>query len=482
MKTNKKTSPKKTLIILKNISKILKYDYLIDDYMITDLKMSKELHLDPKSLTTEEINNLILVSKKSTIIFKNIYSINDEIEYFKHLIKIFKILNTHNRRYKIKITVQNRRLLKESRLFKYLNNIDLTINNCSYDYSKEEYLEEEKRLDQLIKPIKESNLSPYEKYLAVYNIVKQFKPYKDSIDNPQQSRTLKYILDNEFIVCVGYSMLLKVLLNKIGIPCSEISTRVSVPTISNIIQNNTIYQLSNHRRNIVKIDDPKYNIHGIYLADATWDNSMKDDLYLNHALTFDRKKESENLEGLTPEDLLLDFHNFKEFSNKINYFFKKEIKKSTKTNMSKKIIQAYIMLYKKIMEIIVVLDYQKYKELSSKYADIITKSISDYLKERTHSLKYTEEAFSNFLTEYYYYIIMLVNNAIDEDITFKAAKNVKKNINGYTKKQLAFWEQTTQEKYESDVHYRFPYVYDPNITIPNYLEVRVAKLKIKSKK
>ena len=59
MKTNKKTSPKKTLIILKNISKILKYDYLIDDYMITDLKMSKELHLDPKSLTTEEINNLI---------------------------------------------------------------------------------------------------------------------------------------------------------------------------------------------------------------------------------------------------------------------------------------------------------------------------------------------------------------------------------------------------------------------------------------
>lgn len=85
--------------------------------------------------------------------------------------------------------------------------------------------------------------------------------------------------------------------------------------------------IEGHQRNIIKNDDNKYNIHGIFIADATWDNHMKYDLYANASMTFDRKKEAERLEKLNDYDLLLDFHNFEEFTKKLNFFLKKRNKK-----------------------------------------------------------------------------------------------------------------------------------------------------------
>ena len=43
-------------------------------------------------------------------------------------------------------------------------------------------------------------------------------------------------------------------------------------------------------------------------------------------MTFDRKKESKLLESLEDEDLLLDFHDMSDFSNKINFFLKRKCK------------------------------------------------------------------------------------------------------------------------------------------------------------
>ena len=48
-------------------------------------------------------------------------------------------------------------------------------------------------------------MSMYEKYLAVYNIVKQYKKYQHSPkDRPMESRNIKFILDNEYIVINNY--------------------------------------------------------------------------------------------------------------------------------------------------------------------------------------------------------------------------------------------------------------------------------------
>ena len=80
-----------------------------------------------------------------------------------------------------------------------------------------------KRNGELIEPIKNSNLSPLEKFIAIYNVVKNFKPYKESPDQLEESRYLRYILNNEYMVCVGYAKLLKILCEKVGIKVINLS-------------------------------------------------------------------------------------------------------------------------------------------------------------------------------------------------------------------------------------------------------------------
>lgn len=275
-------------------------------------------------ITDQDLEKLILLENNRQIrIDYPIYQLDNEHIYINELKRIFDILNNHQRTYTIEIKIINRELLNQSGLLNY-KNINLIINHDYYRYTKEEYLSEEQQLDNLIRPIKYSNLSPYEKYLAVYNIVKQFKPYKENYENKDESRYLKYILNNEYIVCVGYSKLLTTLLNKLNIPSMEVIADIDSSTYKdNLI--NTPTKLEGHQRNIIKIDDDKYNIHGIYIVDPTWDNNMIKDLYNNSTSTFDKRKEYKKLEKLTNEDLLLDYHNFNEFLEKINYYLKRSI-------------------------------------------------------------------------------------------------------------------------------------------------------------
>ena len=79
-------------------------------------------------------------------------------------------------------------------------------------------------LNIMVKDIKTSNLSPFEKYIAVYNIVKSYKKYNYFLgdeDKDQKyskhSRNINLILLNDFIVCAGYAKLLEILLNIVGI-------------------------------------------------------------------------------------------------------------------------------------------------------------------------------------------------------------------------------------------------------------------------
>ena len=206
-------------------NKSISTKYVVGKYTISELNKKEEIILTV-DLTDEEINNFNYINDNTIITIVESDYTKDEKTYFEKLIKIFKALSTHNRNYNIKINVKNRELLKQSNLLILHKNINLLINNDHYNYSKEEYLKEEDILEKLVKPIKESNLSPYEKYLAVYNIVKQFKPYKENEEDKNQSRDIRYILNNEYMVCVGYAKLLKTLLDKVGIPSIRISVGV----------------------------------------------------------------------------------------------------------------------------------------------------------------------------------------------------------------------------------------------------------------
>jgi len=424
--------------------------------------------------------------------------------------QIFDKISKSDEKYNIEIEVENREIIKKSGLLNY-ENINLSIYTDGNDYTLTEYLKEEIQLESLIKPIKESNLSPYEKYIAVYNIVKQFKPYQENKKIPEQSRYLRYILNNEYMVCYGYANLLKTLLDKVGISSIQIGTMFEDLSADTSKEKTSSTELIGHERNIIKIDDEKYNIHGIYVVDATWDNDEEKDYYNNASMTFDRKKESKALEILTNEDLLLDFHTIEEFTEKINFYLKRNISKSSESEHLKKIVRAYHQLYLEIMHYLMLLDYEKYSYYLNKYNNQVIEKISvifpppkkseqiqssldeidrllsilgkyDNITQNNDKIdknqfREIENLFADFLTEYATYIIPLSNQKISDETLLEAATNVKKEINKYNKEQLDAWKKEVLKEKEETEEKAFPYIYDPNETRLNYLSSKESSSK-----
>ena len=75
-------------------------------------------------------------------------------------------------------------------------------------------------------------------------------------------REVATIIKDGNIVCVGYSQLLSQILKETGVDSYTIST--SVPVGDDVI---------GHERNVIVVDDDKYDIHGNYVFDVTWDSA-----------------------------------------------------------------------------------------------------------------------------------------------------------------------------------------------------------------
>ena len=434
-------------------------DKLIGNYSKRDLKELKAISLT-LPISPKALNNFAHIKDNTTIILnQNNKDIIDEVTYYQNVTTVIERLKELNKNYTIRIKVTNRELFRKSNIIKTLpKNITLTIDNDEYLYNLDEYKVEEKKLLSMVSKIKNANLSPLETYLAVYDVVKKYKPYKESDSDPNESRKLKHILDdnNPYIVCAGFSKLLKELLDSVGIPSKYISVMIDTSYEKGMTVEEKVITYAKHARNLIKIDDDKYHIHGYYIADSTWDNNPKYDLFINSILTFDRKKEAKRLEKLDDIDLLMDYHNLMEFQTKIKYFFKKGssypgIDNKTEENLRKR---TYKDLYLKICDILATLDYDKYMEIYQRYNDLLNVNLAEVT---SNSL---EVPLANLLIDYAKYIIPLSNNQISLDTIFRAMTVVKKEVDWLNNEEIKIWltkvikDNIHKEKTE------FPYNYD----------------------
>jgi hypothetical protein len=137
--------------------------------------------------------------------------------------------------------------------------------NFYYDYvvfkkfPLKRIIEDEKRLNMAVKELNDSDLSPLEKLIGVYDITSFFKPYRierTNIGEFSKSRNLHQYLDNNYMVCAGYADLFSNLCKRVGIESSYFS-----------------FGLENkdhgHARCYVHIIDPKYNVNGYLICDPT---------------------------------------------------------------------------------------------------------------------------------------------------------------------------------------------------------------------
>lgn len=154
-----------------------------------------------------------------------------------------------------------------------------------FTYTFEEFKNINNKLNSYLKQLINENMSPYEKYISIYNFTRKFKEYRiieqpeiqelsSLINNKNQSCNLNYILENDYMDCRGFSFLLQTLLNKVNIESTEFGFYVN---------NTDGSRLGGHARTLINIDDDKYNIHGIYISDPTWD-SRNDNNSLEYSL------------------------------------------------------------------------------------------------------------------------------------------------------------------------------------------------------
>ena len=113
--------------------------------------------------------------------------------------------------------------------------------------------------------INDYDLSAVEKLMFAYDIMKTFK-YNEG-QNIADSRYAANVIETGHIVCGGYAQMMVELLKNIK------GIGIEYQTVS-CYDNKGKYK-GGHARNLVRVDDDKYNIHGIYAIDATWDSDKK---------------------------------------------------------------------------------------------------------------------------------------------------------------------------------------------------------------
>ncbi len=178
-----------------------------------------------------------------------------------------------------KISKDNLSILKDLETKLLESKICVNYNNKSCYAPLDEFEEMVDSLNTMVSLIESKGLSPLEKLMYAYDMVKANPYVKEAVKNHSgDSRYLHKVLTGDKIVCAGYSRILEELANRLNIPCSYIT--------GNSVKNNSI--IGRHARNLVYLKDDKYNIDGFFELDATWDSYSKESknkiAYYNHFL------------------------------------------------------------------------------------------------------------------------------------------------------------------------------------------------------
>lgn len=236
------------------------------------------------TINSRDIKDVIQVLKDRDK-YQNIYILEIEVTSYDYLEAFIKSLIAFYPKIRIVLDI-NSKNFREDKLSSLISYNNIFVKEESNQISLEKAIKKEKALNKMLEPVMKikDRLSPFELYIMIFQITKEFKEYKDypyDNEDPAKSRVVSEILFNEYIVCAGYVNLLRELCDRVGI-----ETRYMI--VSSIIYDKDKKEnyVGYHARALVKIKDEKYDIDGIYVSDATWDNT--DGSKYNHLLmTFD---------------------------------------------------------------------------------------------------------------------------------------------------------------------------------------------------
>lgn len=367
----------------------------------------------------------------------------DELNYYNKIAIIFKRLKELGLDNKVEFSILHFKSVRSSDLYAHLWKKNVIVHYKDDIYKGEEWGTFCEIIESILEEIEilrtKEELSILEIYLAVYDKCRKFMKYKLSLDKVyDKGRSLKdVVLNRMYICCAGFSNLLVAMLDFYGIE--------SFPFYILMAD-----KKSAHERVLVKLDDDKYNIHGIYISDPTFGISDEQDI-LNYALmTFDETTmEYKNDQMNMLLDFVMNIHSIDEFIYKINvlkrHFNRLYIDYGdiiSNRYSFKNINNDYTTICEEILLIIKRFDYNYYLELVRKYPD--------FKDEKT--------CFS-FLEEVGFYIVNLTNKEIPKNVIYETYFKIKCMLNNINYSSYEAQEKLQSIIKENKSHY-FHYFWD----------------------
>lgn len=263
-----------------------KVDVYIQGYSVSKLKEMDTLYLK-ETITKQDLD--ILLQLPSTV--QCIYFLSHHYENI--VASILEMKNGYQGEVVIDVGDKNFPL---DMLTKLIGGVNVRVLVQNKIIPLEQYIKTEQKLYSFVAPLYQGNYSNLEKYVYLYDQVKNMKQYHENEDHYDAARDLYQILFNDFIVCEGYSVVLVDLLQKVGIPAVEMTCAVYK-------EQNPNYK-EYHSRVLVHLEDPSYRVDGYYIADPTWDHNMEQDYNQYTALTPIQVLDSERKFYMDYTDLL----------------------------------------------------------------------------------------------------------------------------------------------------------------------------------
>ena len=194
--------------------------------------------------------------------------------------------------------------------------IEVTFDK-SGDYIKFEKFDQMRLIVDEVKKTIPSDASNLEIITYVYNWLKK-REYKHNEMKPNLSRRYSSALLTEYIVCVGFSKVFNNILSEYGISASEYQYYLLIDG-----------EDKGHDISIVKVQDEKYGIDGLYFFDLTRDsynpNSRNDYKYSGFMMTYDDVSKDVITRDMFNKMLLWDTKDIKDTVDT----FKPEVEKLT---------------------------------------------------------------------------------------------------------------------------------------------------------
>lgn len=232
----------------------------IDDINLIEIDGNKEefkIMFDGKDVTIEVSSKNMDISKDFVLFFKNKgYNVKE--------VTINMELPGKNILDKEKIKYLD---YDYEELDKLSTEVDLSVKFSVIDKSSyEDYRGLVESMKYYKEVITDYDLSPVERLTFAYDLVKSFS-YKESPNEKNESRNPYKIIRSGYIVCAGYTAMLEEIMSNI-----DDKVRVSDFGVTCYKDDGTY---EHHSRAMARIDDDKYNIHGFYIMDPTWDSYKK---------------------------------------------------------------------------------------------------------------------------------------------------------------------------------------------------------------